>query len=450
MTTNTMQHGVSVKNEKDPGLNVAVNVSSKQNIAGGKGEADLGTEEEEDDEGTRKSRKEKKKKKKKKKKREVESSTSSDGDESDTDADRSKSKKKATAGVCTRINIFTGAQGPPGVGMQSGVSGPNVLSNVAAPLPVIQQQVPMLPMLQQEPAAPKKNKSKRSTKSAKSKSSQGEAGRQSAAGMPAVIPPAMAGLVSGPDGQDVLVIPMPPGMKLPPFGAGADQIFGAGFPFTDAQQQQQPKKKKKKSIDATEGAPRNAASNPTVDEQGQRDVVGTGHPAPEAVAGVGAIVDEAMVQAALQPTQAAPSESRMRDPQQGRWEPSPSEALNDGQERPSSTLPSQMAVEPSPTKKTMSSEDDTNTMALLIFAAVIGIIVIVIIVFIVATASTSSGTSVAVTTPPNDGAASASGTVPPAFRGRRRMVRRHPSPRKSYLSQLRRFNRPAEAYWNIK
>ncbi|XP_049528282.1 uncharacterized protein LOC119462226 [Dermacentor silvarum] len=317
MTTNTMQHGVSVKNEKDPGLNVAVNVSSKQNIAGGKGEADLGTEEEEDDEGTRKSRKEKKKKKKKKKKREVESSTSSDGDESDTDADRSKSKKKATAGVCTRINIFTGAQGPPGVGMQSGVSGPNVLSNVAAPLPVIQQQVPMLPMLQQEPAAPKKNKSKRSTKSAKSKSSQGEAGRQSAAGMPAVIPPAMAGLVSGPDGQDVLVIPMPPGMKLPPFGAGADQIFGAGFPFTDAQQQQQPKKKKKKSIDATEGAPRNAASNPTVDEQGQRDVVGTGHPAPEAVAGVGAIVDEAMVQAALQPTQAAPSESRSEGPSTG-------------------------------------------------------------------------------------------------------------------------------------
>nr|XP_054922435.1 uncharacterized protein LOC126522536 [Dermacentor andersoni] len=440
-----MRNDVSVKRETDPGHKVAVNVSSKQNITGGKGEADLGTEEEEDDEGTRKSRKEKRKKKKKKKKqREYESSTSSDGDESDTD--RAKSKKKATAGVSTRINIFTGTQGPPGIAMQSGVSGPNVLSSAGGALPVIQQQVPMLPMIQEVLSAPKKNRSKRSTKSAKSKSSQGEAGRQSAPGMPAVIPPAMAGLVSGPDGQDVLVIPMPPGMKLPPFGAGTDQIFGAGFPFADGQQQQ-PKKKKKKSIDAAEGASRNAASNTAVDEQGQQAVAGTGRPAPDAIAGFGPIVDEAMVEAALQPIQAASSESRVGNAKQEAREPSPSDAMPEGRERQSSAVPSHSALEP---KKTMSSEDDTNTMALLIFAAVIGIIVIVIIVFIVATAGTSSGTSVAATTLHHDAYGSGSGTAEPAFRGRRHTVRRHPRPHKRYIGPLRRFNRPAEAYWNIK
>ncbi|XP_070394666.1 transcriptional regulator ATRX homolog isoform X3 [Dermacentor albipictus] len=445
MTTNAMPNDVSVKREPDPGCKIAVNVSSKRNITGGKGEADLGTEEEDDDEGTRKSGKEKRKKKKKKKQRVAESSTSSDGDESDTD--RAKYKKKATAGVSTRINIFTGAQGPPGIGMQSGVTGPNALSSAGGALPVIQQQVPMLPMIQEMMSVPKKNRSKRSTKSAKSKSSQGEGGRQSAPGMPAVIPPAMAGLVSGPDGQDVLVIPMPPGMKLPPLGAGIDQIFGAGFPFTDPQQQQ-PKKKKKKSIDAAEGSSRNAASNPAVDEQGQQAEAGTGRPAPDAIAGSGAIVDEAMVEAALQSIQAASSsESRVRHAKQEAGQPSPSEAMPEGRERPSSVVTSHSAVEP---KKTLSSEDETNTMALLIFAAVVGIIVIVIIVFIVATASTSSGTSAPATTLHHEAYGSGSGAVEPAFRARRHSVRRHPRPHKGYIGALRRFKQPAEAYWNIK
>lgn len=445
MKTNAMQQDVSLKKDKDPGVNVAVNVASKQNIAGVQGDADAGAEDEEDDGTTKKSKKDKTKKKKKSR-REVESSSSSD--DSDSDADRSKSKKKATAGVSTRINIYTGAQGPPGVGIQSGMTGPNVLSNMTAPLPVIQQQLPMLPMVQQVPAAPKKDKSKRSTRSTKSKSSQGK--QQSAAGMPAVIPPAMAGLVSGPDGQDVLVIPMPPGMKLPPFGAGMDQLFGAGFPLTDAQQQQQqqPKKKKKKSSEATEGAARSIASSTALDQQGQQPVAGTGYPAPDAVAAVGTVVEEVDVEASVQQNQKAPPPQKgARDAaQDGDWEPSPSAVTSEGQGQPSTSLPVAMDAPPS-SKKSLSSEDDSNTMALLIFAAVIGIVVIVIIVFIVATAGSTSGTSVAITTVHDS---SDSQARQHSLRGRHRIARRHPSPRKSYISQLRRFKQPAEPYWDIK
>ncbi|KAK8760090.1 hypothetical protein V5799_028643 [Amblyomma americanum] len=269
------QQDVSMLRKEQPGMNMAMNVSSKQNVAGGAtGNAAL-EREDEDDRGSRRDRK----KKKKKKRREVESTFSSDDEESDDDADRSKSKKKATAGVTTRINIFTGTQGPPGIGMQSGLTGPNVLSNIAAPMPIMQ---PMPPMIQQLPAGTKKQGSKRSSKASKSKSSQGEA-KQVAAGAPAVIPPAMAGLMSGPDGQDVLVIPMPPGMKLPPFdaaGGGLDQLFGAGFPFTDAQQQP---KKKKKSTDGAEAVRRSSS---------RTAVAGTGYPAEGAVAGTGVVVGE--------------------------------------------------------------------------------------------------------------------------------------------------------------
>ncbi|KAL1479195.1 hypothetical protein MTO96_052058 [Rhipicephalus appendiculatus] len=331
--------------------------------------------------------------------------------------DPSPRRKRPRVSV-PEFNIFTGAQGPPGIGMQSGMTGPNVLSNMtAAPLPVIQEQLPMFPMVQQLPAAPKKDKSKRSTKSTKSKSSQG---RQSAAGMPAVIPPAMAGLVSGPDGQDVLVIPMPPGLKLPPFGGGMDQIFGAGFPFTDAQQQQ-PKKKKKKSSEASESAAAlSAASSTALGQQGPQQVGATGYPAPDAVDGVGIILDEA---------------------EGGDWEPSPTAVTTEGHDQHSTTA--QTATDASPSKKSL-SEEDTNTMALLIFAAVIGIVVIVIIVFIVATAGSSSATSVAVTTE-HDSADSRSDQH--AFRARHRVARRHPSPHKNYISQLRRFKQPAEPYW---
>lgn len=440
MKTNSMQQDVSLKKDKDPGVNVAVNVASKQNIAGVQGDANAGAEDEEEDDTTRKSKKDKKKKKKKSR-RDVSSSSSSD--DSDSDADRSKSKKKATAGVSTRINIFTGAQGPPGVGMQSGMTGPNVLSNITAPFPVIQQQLPMLPVVQEVPAAPKKDKSKRSTKSTKSKSSQG---KQSAAGMPAVIPPAMAGLVSGPDGQDVLVIPMPPGIKLPAFGAGMDQLFGAGFPCTDAQQLE-PKKKKKKSSEATDGAARSVASSTALDQQGQQPVAGMGYPAPDAVAAVGTVVEEVAVEAAVQQNQQAPPpEKHARDAaQDGDWEPSPSAVTSDGQGQQSTSSP--VAMDATPSKKSLSSEDDTNTMALLIFAAVVGIVVIVIIVFIVASSGSPSGTSVAITTV-HDSVESQSSQH--SMRGRHRVARRHPSPRKNYISQLRRFKQPAEPYWNIK
>ncbi|KAH8022494.1 hypothetical protein HPB51_024903 [Rhipicephalus microplus] len=349
-----MQQDVTLKKDKDTGVNVAVKVASKQKIAGVQGDANAGAEDDDEDATTTKF-KDKKKKKKKKIRRKAESSSSSD--DSDSDGDRSKSKKKATAGVSTRINIFTGAQGPQGIGMQSGMMGPNMLSNMAAPLPEIQQQLPLLPMLQQVPVAPKKDKSKRSTKSARSKSSQS---KQSAPGMPAVIPPAMAGLVSGPDGQDVLVIPMPPGLKLPPFGAGANPLFGSGFPFADPHQleQQHPKKKKNKSSEASESAAaRSVASNTTLGQERPRPMVATGYPAPDAIAGVGTVVDDAAVEAVLQHTQKAmpPGKRHMDAPQGGDWEPSPSAVTTNELDQQSTTA--QVASDASPSMWRARSEE---------------------------------------------------------------------------------------------
>ncbi|CAN7994954.1 unnamed protein product, partial [Ixodes hexagonus] len=138
-----------------------------------------------------------KKKKKKKKRRESSSSQSSD-DENGNKADKSKSKKKTSASVMTRINIFAGSPSAPGVCVENTQEGPGAYASLSRSLQP--QTTPQGP----KPARESRRSTKRSTSS----------GRQLA-------PMSMAEAPG--EGQEVLLIPIPPGMRYPIMGARSMQ-----------------------------------------------------------------------------------------------------------------------------------------------------------------------------------------------------------------------------------
>ncbi|EEC08483.1 Top1 protein, putative [Ixodes scapularis] len=143
-------------------------------------------------------RKEKSKKHKKKQK-EWDSDSSSErctGEDDDND-NKSKSKKKASAAVLTRINIFTGTPGAPGIGVENTQTCPKTYSATSGPKQL---------QATRQTAKPARD-SRRSKKPAT------PTGRQ----------PMLTTVEGGEEGQEVLLIPIPPGMKYTFTGVGSMQ-----------------------------------------------------------------------------------------------------------------------------------------------------------------------------------------------------------------------------------
>lgn len=479
MKKSSVDKDVKLERREEPGVNVAVKVSSRQNIGGDLAKEAAGDNTDEDEANATAKQSKSSKKERKKKKKKKHSTSSSDGEESDDDNDRAKSKKKATAGVTTRINIFAGTPGAPSVNLQGGLTAPGLVTSVNPPMPMI-QQMPMLPMIEQVPMQPV---SKRSSKKSKSKSTSAETAQA-----PAIIPAGAAGLVSGPDGQDVLVIPMPPGMKLPPFGNLNDMYAQLNSA--------QPKKKKRgshQSVDngvaagpagtgavgsASGGVFGGASGGPpkvgSLEEQAARDarqgttarqsmagqnwaaqdmaghiVAGQSLAGQKSMAGQGTTGEPVPAKT----TAAAPEASGVaaatgekkysgHGNEQGDLEPPPSDY---GGPRMLERRPDGGARDD---KSLVSTEEDSNLTLIVIFAAVVGIIIVVVVVFIVfsLSGSKSEGSTAAIT----QVAVPARPLHEDIGHNRHRVVRRHPSPVRNYFRSFRRFKNPVEAYWNIK
>lgn len=400
-----------VQQPQKPPVNIPAKASPHQNTQGEKGAATVAGDTDKKDDGNTAGKKSTKFKKKKKKRQ---SSTSSDSETSDDDDDddRAKSKKKATAGVTTRINIFSGAEGPPGVGVQSGAVGPNLVSAVTPPHMPFLQQMPMIPMMSMfEPKAMKTGVTKRPKKKDQSKRSSSEPPQAAA-----VKPTAPAGLVSGPEGQDVLIIPLPKGMTLPQLGNLNDLLS------------QCPEAKSKKpnednSSPTTTGAPAHARSwAPPLERGPPRAAPGMPE---EAAAAKSALARRGSLGAA---EAAAGEEDAGRKDESGGLDLTPTDQL-DFQMSPHRQGDYYKNVVP--------EETDSNVLAFVIIVAVVIVIVVVVIVFIVISNNTSKSPT-------------ASPRLAEMAQRRRRVVRRHPKPTWNFTRLLQRFKHPAESYWNVQ
>lgn len=139
-----------------------------------------------------------KSKKHKKKQRERDSDSSSERCSGEDDNDnKSKSKKKTSAAVLTRINIFTGTPGVPGIGVENTQTGPKTYSTTSGP------KQPQATLQTAMPARDSRRSKKRATPT----------GRQNM----------LTTVEGGEEGQEVLLIPIPPGMKYTFTGAGSMQ-----------------------------------------------------------------------------------------------------------------------------------------------------------------------------------------------------------------------------------
>ncbi|CAN7981819.1 unnamed protein product, partial [Ixodes pacificus] len=143
-------------------------------------------------------RKEKSKKhQKKRRERDSDSSSERCTGEDDNSDNKSKSKKKTSAAVSTRINIFTGTPGAPGIGVENTQTGPKTYSTTSGP------KQPQATLQTAKPARDSRRSKKRATPT----------GRQNM----------LRTVEGGEEGQEVLLIPIPPGMKYTFTGAGSMQ-----------------------------------------------------------------------------------------------------------------------------------------------------------------------------------------------------------------------------------
>lgn len=189
--TGTGQQEVNLSKEQQPGTQVTVSVSSKQNLATGTASKKFDENEDLDEDEDKVEEEPSKKSKKKKKKKKKESSSESEDEEKDG-ADRANSKKKTSAAVLTKINIFTSSPGSPSVGIDTAQAGPKLFASMTGPVSP--------PPIVQAPIAAKE--SRRGGKGSRTTAAPG-----------------------GMDAQTVILIPMPPGMAPPAFSStGASSV----------------------------------------------------------------------------------------------------------------------------------------------------------------------------------------------------------------------------------